>query len=76
MRTIQAKVERGSLDFKENRGTRDNKPTKIPDSVCTLVQEHLASIPHSPSHYAAKKSKILYFENSELAVSKQVRRIL
>ena len=70
IRTVQAKVKRGSLDFKEKRGTHDNRPTKIPDSLWTLVQDHWASIPHSPSHYAVKKSKRLYFYNSELTVSK------
>ncbi|KAG8274760.1 hypothetical protein J6590_100767 [Homalodisca vitripennis] len=61
-------LKKGSLDFKEKRGTHNNRPTKIDDSVWNLVEEHWASLPNTPSHYAAKKASdsILIIPNSLL----------
>lgn len=35
-----------------------------------LIREHCLSIPHSQSHYSLGKSSRLYFENSELTLTK------
>lgn len=73
VRTVQSTLKKGSLDFKEKRGTHGNRPNKIDGSVWNHVEEHWASIPNTPSHYSANKSKQLYFDNSSLTVTELFR---
>lgn len=69
LRTIQDKLKQGSIDFKEKRGTHDNRPNKINDSVWKLIEDHWSSLPNTPSHYCSKKSKRLYFDNTDLTIT-------
>lgn len=69
-RTIQNKLKQGSLDFSEKRGKQANRPHKIDDTVWSYVKEHWSTLPSTPSHYSAKKSTPLYFDNSELTIKK------
>lgn len=49
--------------FEERRGEHTKRPHKVNNNDWELALEHLMSIPHKTSHYAAKKSHRLYFEN-------------
>lgn len=69
IRTIQGKLKQGSIDFKEKRGTHNNRPNKIDDTVWKLIEDHWASLPNTPSHYCSKKSNRLYFDNTDLTIT-------
>ncbi len=64
---IQKKLVSGS-GFEEKRGKYQNRRRIVTDELKALMNAHLLSIPHRKSHYT--KSKMLYFERSDLTIKK------
>lgn len=64
IRIIQKRLIKGDNYFVENRGHHDNRPHKLKSNVQELFLQHLATIPHSQSHYTESRRK--YFDNTEL----------
>lgn len=70
VRIIQQKLNKGDVIVEDKRGKHSSRPNKISCDVWKLVEEHWESIPNSPSHYSAEKSKLNYFENPDLDIKK------
>lgn len=62
---VQSRLNESTIDMSDMRGKTGN-PKKINGNTYDLALEHLALLPHSPSHYT--ESTRLYFDDSTLTV--------
>lgn len=68
VRVIQQKINNGDIVVSDKRGKHLSRPSKIKESVWKMVEDHWESIPNTPSHYCAEKSKLRYFDNPDLDI--------
>lgn len=67
--TVQQKIMNDE-PLSDRRGHHDNHTLKLDEDVRKLIQSHCESLPHSESHYARADTKLNYFQDSSLTLTR------
>ena len=54
----------------DKRGSHGNQKLKLTEEVKQLIHTHCASLPHTETHYSSNQTKLHYFENPELTLTR------
>ena len=69
IKTVQKKIA-NQKPLADERGNHDNHFTKLTNDIKNLIQLHCESLPHSESHYSRENTKLNYFHDSSLTLTR------
>ncbi|PSN33630.1 hypothetical protein C0J52_14257 [Blattella germanica] len=70
LKTVQRGVSNGQVVLGENRGSHDNRPSKLPSDVWVMAKEHWELFPSKQLPYGQFKIRRDYFDDPNLNVLK------